>query len=567
MEHRQKRSDNNFRCSWDRIVFIAAITVVAVALIKRCRYGFGNIDESFYLTIPYRLVRGDSLLDTEWHLSQLSGVLLLPAMKIFLAINGGTEGIILAFRYIFTAVQIITAVIIFVCVRKYSRTGAIVSAVLMAAYAPFGIPALSYNSMGIISLTLATVLLFFCNNRLAQCVSGVLYSWAVLCCPYLAVLVIIYYAAFLASGRADKGTLSELTERKKILSFTVGILISAAIFLIFLLSRSSISKIIESFPFIMSDPEHQSNIREKCIKFILSIVFSCGQPWIFPCFALLFVTGLSVREERIRHAAAVLAIALSATLSLVYFCGDRYINYFMFPLNLAAPVCAACMRNKKLWKIIRGMWLPGIIYAVCIHFSSNQAFYAISSASAVSLTGSVIIAAETVGEICGKTERGAMKVLTAGVLAFAVIAQGTGEIYSRLVDVFWDSPVSTQTVPVEIGPEKGLLVTPAKRDMYYDALDNLAFIDAETEKILFLSCDTWLYLCGDWDMCTYSAWLSGVDGTTMERLHGYYDINKEKLPDCVFIEKDYLEYADEFMENYGFTEAVYTPGEALILTK
>ena len=84
-------------------ILYAILYVCTMAfLLWKCRFGFGNIDESFYLTIPYRLCQGDGLLLHEWHLSQLSGFLLLPAMKAYLAVFGSTTGIILSFRILFT---------------------------------------------------------------------------------------------------------------------------------------------------------------------------------------------------------------------------------------------------------------------------------------------------------------------------------------------------------------------------------------------------------------------------------------------------------------------------------
>ena len=63
-------------------------------LIWKARYGFGSEDEPFYLTIAHRLVKGDGLISEEWHLSQLSAVLLYPIMKLYLAVAGTTEGIL-----------------------------------------------------------------------------------------------------------------------------------------------------------------------------------------------------------------------------------------------------------------------------------------------------------------------------------------------------------------------------------------------------------------------------------------------------------------------------------------
>ena len=46
-------------------------------------YGFGGNDEAFYLTIPNRFLMGDAPIKDEWHLSQLSGFLLMPFVWLY----------------------------------------------------------------------------------------------------------------------------------------------------------------------------------------------------------------------------------------------------------------------------------------------------------------------------------------------------------------------------------------------------------------------------------------------------------------------------------------------------
>jgi len=65
-----------------QILFYCLLFLLSAILVFwKCRYGFANIDESFYLTIPYRLYQGDALFAHEWHLSQMS--LMLIFSKVF----------------------------------------------------------------------------------------------------------------------------------------------------------------------------------------------------------------------------------------------------------------------------------------------------------------------------------------------------------------------------------------------------------------------------------------------------------------------------------------------------
>ena len=92
-------------------VFFMLLGLTAVFFCWRCRYGFAEADEAFYPTIAYRLTQGDRLLVDEWHMSQLSSVLLYLPVLLFTRLTGGTAGIYLALRYLYVAVQCIGALL------------------------------------------------------------------------------------------------------------------------------------------------------------------------------------------------------------------------------------------------------------------------------------------------------------------------------------------------------------------------------------------------------------------------------------------------------------------------
>ena len=104
------------------IDILAALALLAclVLLLWKAPFGYVSADESFYLTVPYRLIQGDALLVDEWHPSQLSGVLLYPALRLYLALSGSTEGIYLSFRYIYAVAQVMAAAYIYLRLRRIS---------------------------------------------------------------------------------------------------------------------------------------------------------------------------------------------------------------------------------------------------------------------------------------------------------------------------------------------------------------------------------------------------------------------------------------------------------------
>lgn len=57
-----------------------------------------EIDEQYALSLSYRLLRGDTLFHTMWEPHQLSSLPLVPVLALFLAVTGGTTGILLFVR-------------------------------------------------------------------------------------------------------------------------------------------------------------------------------------------------------------------------------------------------------------------------------------------------------------------------------------------------------------------------------------------------------------------------------------------------------------------------------------
>lgn len=549
-------------------IFWALFAIAGCFLLWKCRYGFGNVDESFYLTVPYRLWMGDGLFSQEWHLSQMAGFLLLPFMAVYMLLSGGsTAGIILAFRYIFTCVQGLAAVFLYLRLKKFSWSGACIAALVFFLYAPFGIMALSYNSMGILCLTVSTVLLLTNTrgSKLEYALSGLFFAAAVLCCPYLAAVYFLYSLAVLIQKlRPFCGW--EVLSGKCWLWLTCGIGALAVLFCGFVLSRASLSDIVAAFPVIMQDPEHASRSASYLIESYFRSIFIRNAHWQYIAlgYAVLWLACKLDRKGRIpRGIFFILGAVLAAVMMLPFVTDNRYINFIMFPLNLFALFCCGLTKDKTVKKLLLTVWLPGILYSFCIHMASNQYFYAISSASAVSLVGSILIVVLTARELILPLSAKPLKALTAAALVCLMALQAGGLVSLRYTSVFWETSMEDQTVLMEAGPEKGLLVTPWRKQHYEGFLaDTAPFREEEkAESVLYLSEYTWLYLAGEGiEMSPYSAWLAGVNENTVARLTAYYALNPEKLPQVVYAEKEYAEFARELCGQYGYESQTTAKG-------
>ena len=615
---------------YDLIFIILALSVLCF-LFWKCRYGFGNNDESFYLTIPWRLAQGDALFLEEWHLSQMSGFLLLPFVAIYRSIKGFTDGMILSFRHLCIFVQALCCLWYYVRLRRVSPQGALAASILALIYIPFNITALSYNSMGIFLLGLSTVTIATIDAsssvRVNLVFSGFAFAGAVLCCPYLIVVYAVAVLGLLAFAGVNAlvNLHAAITARSKdillgLFWFSAGAALLAVIFAVFVLSRASIADIVKAFPEIMNDPEHKSTaFSAKMISYGRSIYNSSSWSPIVIVFLGLLLGAVILDKKRKAHRPVYIVLAIAAVeMMLISINIDRrYINHLMYPVNLLSVFCLLLTCDRRSCRLFWGVVIPGMLYSVCIHFTSNQYFYVISSASTVSMLGSVTMLWLLVQEILSQNVHGTAAAYAGdrgmggsdtaekdssvdnaeendpadirmsqehgsdvGKRTPAVRRNSLGSalpimlslvltmtlcgllIYRRATHVFWESSMKTQTTTLDYGPQAGVITTAAKEQLYDRLMDAVLYIEEKTsaKSVLFLTEHTWMYLaCPELRNSAYSAWLSGINQDSINKLIAYYRLNPAKLPDVIFADTKEEEYADILAEKLRYINKEYIP--------
>lgn len=560
-------------------VFALAMLAATIFIFWKCRFGFGNVDESFYITIPYRLFKGDALFLEEWHLSQMAGLLTLPIVTLYVTFNGGTDGIVLFMRYACTFVQCLIALFIYLRLRKLTWAGASVAALSFVLYIPFGIMALSYNSMGIMALVVCTVILYTAKRQkpLQYTVAGLFYAAAVLCCPYLAVVFVLYLLAVGGISlhkwltRKPAGEDYDCWTIKGAAFVTLGAAIAAVAFLIFVLSRASLGDILKAFPQILNDPEHPT------VPFISSFnaffrridKANALTPQHYDAFLLL---GIICLADRNSHKRKLIYFPIATALTLVmmqsHYEKNDYINHLMWSVNVLAIFAFVLTRDKRIKGLFYVMWLPGILYAFCLNITSNQGFYAISSASAAATVGSILMIVLFAREMAADIHIPipAMRYFAAALVGLLLMFQLGTQCVLRYNSVFWEKGMENQTVMLEDGIDAGLMVSPAWERSYHNTLKNLKVLEEyNPEKVLFLSKSTWYYLATDYEFCTYSAWIAGVTEHSLDRLEAYYQLNPHKMPDAVFADTKYKDIAELFCQRFGYQLTAVSGG--VVLTK
>ncbi len=537
------------------IVYIFIWVLLLLFIIWRAKMGAASYDESLYLTIPYRLYRGDAMIHDEWNLSQLSSFATIPFIYFYTHIFHGTDGITLAYRYYSVAVWAIVSLAIFFKLRRYlesrklSQGWAAVSSAVMMVYAPFGMLVLSYNTYAIITLILAGIILLpgddgYPEGTLRWVIAGFVYAYSVLCSPHILLLWILGFIYALYKKKI-----------RRFVYFTMGAGCLAAILGLYIISRASVGQIMSVIPVMLSDPYHQQMSVFGYVKdYIIQVLFGIPNVlWIYICFVLLFIAA-AVDKERSRRRSIYFILGCILTLALLIFAFvfRRYINCFIYPLNILALLCMILGTDEKALPLFECFWLPGMIYSFCINMSSNQYYLAISSSSLAALAGSIVIIGIFVGDLSGditwikKTCISLYVSMLAVLFAFLVIL--------RYSFVFMNSEVSLQTESIDKGPQKGIMSTLQDRDIYEGIYaDAIEMEEHNPDRILFFARDNWPYLMNTWKCGAYSPWLQNeIDDYTVRMLQAYYAMDGSRKPDIIYIDSRYSKYAKELLKVLDF---------------
>lgn len=558
-------------------IFIILLLAGVIFAIWKCRYGFGGNDEAFYLATPHRLTLGDALIRDEWHLSQLSSVLLYPFVWLYTLLTGGTTGIMLTVRFLYILLHCAVSILIYAKFRKYGFAS-VVASVLFFVYTPYDIMALSYNTMGLDLVVVAGVLLSTANydKKLSLIFSGLAFAGAVLCNPYLIIAYFLFAICMVVNvilkklSKTKNFFAGDYFSCKTFLWFTVGAAILAAVFLIFLLSRTSISDFQTNLPYMMTDPEHpQIPIATKLEMYFRGIWNASSLFFVSIIAYGVILLGMIIDRKRRNHRVLYLVLTCCVVIfAYISFCSnlvDYNYNSIMFPVIYLGITSYILTKNKNR-SLLAGLFSLGIIYSFAMCFSSNQYFYVISMAFSSTNIASFVFAGILLREMKEEKElddpkkipmlswnslentqlsiKVTPKKLAAGIslilVCIVMLTQTCLQSITKANHVFWEAPIPNLTSKLIGGPADGILTTAANAVTYQSILAdiNASYSDKQRENLLILSEKTWTYLAAeDMNYATFSAWISGENETSVARLQQYYSVNPAKKPKYIYIPK------------------------------
>jgi len=529
-----------------KITYVITFILLFAVLWWRSKYGIASGDECFYLTVPYRMLQGDTLFLNEWYPTQLSGLLLYPLLKIVIGITKTTEGLMLTFRYIYLILQLLTSIILYLSLKKHSELGAMIGSILFFVFVPHAIMALSYNSMGVMTLAVSLTLFSVSENKMVNVISGVFLSFSVLCCPYLAVLYGLYLIIVIINLKFRKS--EDLFSFKKFIYVTIGVALVFVIFVAYILKHMTIQQFFNVLPYTLNIHDtYKLNIVAKMMQLINELLLS---PNIIKASLFLYLASSILghySKNKIIKSICFLIVTINSIFNL--YCvvlSYAHINYLMFTPFFTGLSLYLIYGNRSVKKLFYGILLPTVIYCLCIHFSSNQVLGAVSQVTAVSIAPSIVIMFVTYRD--NVKEHNIIKKCSKVFIVLFILFQLYEQLSYRIKVIPFDTGMEDQTIIVENGINKGLMVSIEKNHEWNDYEYDVSLY-VKDSNVLFIADQPWLYLINDYRNCSYSAW--PVENME-EHLLDYYKINRNKLPNEIYVDSKSGRKAKKLVETYGY---------------
>ncbi len=567
-------------------------------------------DETFYATVPYRLTLGDSLVQHEWHLTQFSSLFLYLPVRLWLFINGSTDGIYLYLRFVYIFVHTAVAVTVYKFFRKHG-VWSVVAAIMYYILIPFKTYALNYTSMLVVFYLFFTLSIYCiyknhsvkaylsagfcfgccCVNNPIFCILFPLYL--ILCALWTKKEIFInlisnhYYISRYKKNNPRKAkrksfeSIKAAAEKKRVFFsrcfddyncfFTknaviytfAGLCIIAAVSIIFFLATGgSISSVFENTENLLSASEYFTTTKgtwiQKTFDFKNAInTMSFQMPYLLPLFFLVLFIDKKRAQNSHRTVFLTAALALSVLISAGILSADENTAFFYsLPFALFALVCYI-LSTKRQTDLFFCIWCPCTVAAVLNTIASNTLFYSASAVVSISNIAGVFFVCnlfkEMKAEHQGKiTKKFCSKIFTYAGQVTVIIAICFQIILSGFFMRDFLALEKDFTFKITNGPLKGMYYNEEAYNIYQSnlkLLDHIKEISDEDDPIFVGANLNWTYMYADRPFGTYSAYFLGIEPDV---LSVYYEKNPDKIPKyiCYFsvVTPEYTQSAKEMFE-------------------
>lgn len=554
------------------VLLVAGIVVSIIATYKTVYFGC-DIDESYAITLSYRLVMGDHLFKEMWEVHQTSAIFMAPLIWIYRRVVGNTIGMVVFLRMAGCVIQCLVAICLYRSLSKHiDKRSACIMAFVFYNFSPKYLSVLEFCFLQYLFLTLLLIcfLDYMHDGRKWHLIGmGLAMAGTVLAYPQTFFFVPLeYFLLWLIfknreDGKKAAGNLFRVFGAEAV----CGIL-----FLGYVLMYVSPSELIENIPMILADQSHSMPLIERIVSLVVEF-FRFG----FGLFVILFIyemVGYIYKKKKGtelswgREACLLVCMTVWLIPMLIYDGqpGIRHLDtfYLIFaPLIGLGYLNLRTAKRHAMSKYIRMM--QGIMLAVfcgcCI--GSNLTIYANSGLLLPLLY--LVWMEYLLNREAEQQDKGISR--TAQNISFLLLLLlCAGFLTARCTLVRFTS-VQPKTVfedmyQIGVGTGKGLYVTEKEHIQYHSKMATLQKYVGVEDTVFYMGSDTYLsFLIGNQIAVPTSISTPIYDHTVIE----YYARYPYKMPDIIFVDKYYvnlseMQYEGEFgewlRENYDLEHVI-----------
>lgn len=517
----------------EMIVVLLVLAVLGSALVLRVHYGiewYG--DEANALNIAGRYAAGDRPVVDSWESNFSSGMLVAPFVWVLDRLNPDRSGIVLDFRYLFVAMQLLYAFAVWRLARPLaSRWWAVVIAVLVGLYLPYYYLFPYYNNICFALFTLSALHLLRgfalpgSPDTRYLIGAGVLSGFGVIAYPTMILALPFFAIGMLAEMKTRDGRPAAWAAIAKY-AMAAGIVLGA--FVLVTLVASGLRGIAEALP-------HFANPVDR--NFALSAIL--GRFWrtksvlitaTAACLAGLVVASVR-RGEAGRPVAAISATIVTSVVVAagLYRLRVPWLSYLDMPqacalgIGLATPALALLRQGPPITgKVLRLLCLPALGVALATVPASLEGFETASMPSVMLMVGAVLVLGDAVAASRLQPQPAAgSSSATRYLAAGAAILAAMFFLYGSMQYVGGDAPTRLLDTAITEGPYSGIRTTRENVERYMRYERIFQPLALEPGRIAFIEEFPLGYVLTGRRPGTYSEWTTFATG---DRWQDYLDL-------------------------------------------
>ncbi len=527
---------------------LAVILCASFFLVYHALYGISTPDESFYLTIPYRLMHGDALLIHEWHVTQFSSLLQYLPTLIFVKLTGSWEGILLFWRMLFVVCQVFVSCFVFFSLKEFGFLSALGSALLFELYVPELVESLDYYTMSIMAVAVVSLLLFLrqTSSPFVFAFCGIVFACAVISVPTLALLYFAYAVLVVVMALKKKKSPAVCTT-KAFAWITAGIIVVAAIVLAFFLSKGSLGDYLHAIPNLFRSGEYSSSTLFGYHKLFKMMFKQNAAAFVASLVLVLLLLIDKKRSDRALFWSILcgLAAAVYTVVSLIHFAKGDAVSLLFFPYIVAFLGISSYLLSKNKDKRLLAVWLSGLLYILLLGLVSDAMNYVGVIGFVVSNLASVPCMFRLIAELKESCDKEAPSRKTESLIEFYVFAVLSSFVVvavlgSSALILFSRDPASkafergddSPYVMVDRGAYKGIRITEHQKEVYDAVLSDIAEIEKQTDgPYTVISDDSWYLFSSDRAPLAHTLWYIQTRLFAYDDYYAYHDQD----PDMIYI--------------------------------